>query len=154
MNRYLIRSLKYLLWLVILLALIFVLMTLTGTSRYGADESLHQLFGTSRGAMMICAIVLLALLYPRFGFVRRVLRADLGANREVILEAFARNAYKLVSENERGMAFRAVKPLKKWMLLGEDTIAVVPAPEGFALEGIRREVVNVEFRLKPFLILK
>ncbi len=151
MKQYLIRSVKYLIWLTILFMVVFLLMILTGGSQVGAAESLELLFGSSRGTMMICAIVFLALLYPRYGFVNREIRVDLSENRDVVLEAFSRSGYRLMEETEAGMVFRADAGWKRALLLWEDTLRVVPTPAGFAIEGLRREAVKVEFRLKPML---
>lgn len=151
MKQYLIRSVKYLIWLLLLFVLVFLLMILTGGSQVGPAESLQLLFGSSRGAIMICAIVFLALLYPRYGFVRREVRGDLAVNREALLEAFSRSGFRLESESEAGLVFRADTGLKKALMLWEDTILVTPTETGFALEGLRKEVVKVEFRLKPML---
>lgn len=71
MKTHIVRAVKYLIWLALLFTLVFALMISTGTSRVGAGEALHELFGSSRGMLMIATIVVLALLYPRFGFTRR-----------------------------------------------------------------------------------
>ena len=86
MKTHIVRAVKYLIWLALLFTLVFALMISTGTSRVGAGEALHELFGSSRGMLMIATIVVLALLYPRFGFTRRSVRADLKADRERILQ--------------------------------------------------------------------
>lgn len=151
MKQYLIRSAKYLIWLLLLFVLIFVLMILTGGSQTGPAESLELLFGSSRGAIMICAIVFLALLYPRYGFVHREIRADLSKNRDALSEAFTRSGYRMIEEKESGMVFRAATGWKRALLLWEDTILVEPTPSGFTLEGLRKEVVKVEFRVQPLL---
>ena len=151
MKQYLIRSAKYIVWFFLLFVVVFLLMILTGGSQVGPAESLDLLFGSSRGTIMICAIVFLALLYPRYGFVRREVAADLYENREALLTAFSRSGYRLVSESESEWVFRVTSGLKRALLLWEDTIRVVPTPTGFTLEGLRREAVKVEFRLRPLL---
>ena len=95
---YLRRSAKYLLWLIFLFALIFALMLSTGTSRVGADRMLGELFGSVRGAVMGAVVLLLAALYPKFGFTRRSVRGDLERDRERILHVFASGGYSLVSD--------------------------------------------------------
>lgn len=151
MKQYLIRSAKYLVWLLLLFMVVFLLMILTGGSQVGPAESLELLFGSSRGTIMMCAIVFLALLYPRYGFVRREITADLYENREALLTAFARSGYRLEIETESVWIFRAAAGWKRALLLWEDTIRVAPTPAGFTLEGLRKEAVKVEFRLRPLL---
>ena len=46
MKTYLIRSIKYLIWLALLFTLIFVLMIRTNTARAGGEQMLHELFHT------------------------------------------------------------------------------------------------------------
>ena len=116
-----------------------------------AGEALHELFDSSRGMLMIATIVVLALLYPRFGFTRRSVRADLKADRERILQTLHTSGYSLVAESEGTMIFRASSPLKRALLLWEDRIAVTADGESITLDGIRKEVVRAEFRLKSFL---
>ena len=150
-NRYLIRAIKYLIWLLLLVALILALLIGTGTSRYGFEETLGELFGSARGALMIGMILLLALLYPRFGYTVRAVRADMAANRDKILKAFEASGYRLESETPEGMLFRAATPLKKATLLWEDAIEVTGDGKYTLLEGVRKEVVKIEFRLKSYL---
>lgn len=151
MKTYIVRAAKYLIWLALLFALVFALMVSTGTSRVGAGEALHELFGSSRGMLMIAAIVVLALLYPRFGFTRRSVRADLRADRERILQTLHASGYSLAAESEGEMIFRASSPLKRALLLWEDCITVTADGDSITLDGIRKEVVRAEFRLKSFL---
>ena len=146
MKTHIVRAVKYLIWLALLFTLVFALMISTGTSRVGAGEALHELFGSSRGMLMIATIVVLALLYPRFGFTRRSVRADLKAD-----QTLHTSGYSLVAESEGTMIFRASSPLKRALLLWEDRIAVTADGESITLDGIRKEVVRAEFRLKSFL---
>lgn len=87
---------------------------------------------------MIATIVVLALLYPRFGFTRRSVRADLKADRERILQTLHTSGYSLVAESEGTMIFRASSPLKRALLLWEDRIAVTADGESITLDGIRK----------------
>ena len=85
MKTYLIRSIKYLIWLALLFTLIFVLMIRTNTARAGGEQMLHELFHTQRGWMMIGMLMVLAFLYPRFGFTSRSLKGSVATNRDDIL---------------------------------------------------------------------
>ena len=147
MKTHIVRAVKYLIWLALLFTLVFALMISTGTSRVGAGEALHELFGSSRGMLMIATIVVLALLYPRFGFTRRSVRADLKADRERILQTLHTSGYSLVAESEGTMIFRASSPLKRAL----KDAAFSFQPYWITLDGIRKEVVRAEFRLKSFL---
>ena len=47
--------------------------------------------------------------------------------------------------------FRASSPLRRWASLGEDAIVLTPGGGGIVLDGIRKEVVKVEFRIRSYL---
>lgn len=49
------------------------------------------------------------------------------------------------------MVFRASSPLKRALLLWEDRIAVTDAGGSVVLDGIRKEVVKAEFRLRSHI---
>lgn len=151
MEKYLIRSAKYLLWLIVLFAVILLLMQLTGTARAGAQESLEALFGSSRGATMLAMLVVLALLYPRFGFTSRTLPITLPNHAEAIMKTFTLSGFICVSQSPTEWVFQAATPLKKALLLWEDTIVVSATAQGITLTGIRKEVVKIEFRLRSML---
>ena len=137
---YIVRSLKYLVWLLLLFTLVFTLMLATGTSRADAGRDLAELFGSQRGRLMLAVIVVVAAFYPKVGFAR-----------ELILSTFRANGFSLVREQDGTMVFRASSPLKRALLLWEDRIAVTDAGGSVVLDGIRKEVVKAEFRLRSHI---
>ena len=151
MKTYLIRPIKYLIWLALLFTLIFVLMIRTNTARAGGEQMLHELFHTQRGWMMIGMLMVLAFLYPRFGFTSRSLKGSVATNRDDILRVAHRGGFSLVRETPGQLVFRASSPAKKALLLWEDTITVTQQGDQLVIDGIRKEVVRMEFRLKPAL---
>ena len=150
-NRYLIRSLKYLVQLLVFLAILFVAMALSKTSRVAPDELFEAIFMSRRGAMLLVAIVLLAAFYPRFGFVRREVAIDWVCDRTKIIEILALCGYEPVNEELDRVVFRASTPLKKLTSLGEDAVVLTPEVGKITLEGLRKEVVKIEFRLQSYL---
>ena len=108
---YIVRSLKYLVWLLLLFTLVFTLMLATGTSRADAGRDLAELFGSQRGRLMLAVIVVVAAFYPKFGFARRTVAADFTGDRELILSTFRANGFSLVREQDGTMVFRASSPL-------------------------------------------
>lgn len=90
---YIVRSLKYLVWLLLLFTLVFTLMLATGTSRADAGRDLAELFGSQRGRLMLAVIVVVAAFYPKFGFARRTVAADFTGDRELILSTFRANRF-------------------------------------------------------------
>lgn len=147
MKKNLIRSLKYILQLVVLFGVLFTLMKLSGTAN---DESFAEVFSSTRGILLLAAIILLAVFYPRFGFATRVVKADIAADREKIFQVMHMGGYSLESEQDGVMIFRA-GGLRRAMMLWEDGITVASDDNYITISGIRKQVVKAEFRLKSML---
>ena len=90
MKKYIVRSLKYFFALCVLCIALMGLMLMTGTSALSLDDTLYVMLHTDRYLMLFAAIVALAAVYPRFGFVVRRVEGDIEENREQILNAFGR----------------------------------------------------------------
>ena len=93
----------------------------------------------------------LAAVYPRFGFVVRKVEGDVEENREQIVNAFKSAGFSLRGEEDGVMTFRADGPLRKLMLLGEDEIKVSQYGQWIQIDGIRRGVARVEYRLDSYI---
>ena len=144
--KYLIRSVKYFIALCVLYLIIMALMLLTNTSVLTPSETFSALVHSTRGQVLIVAVVLLSALYPKFGFIRRQEK-----NREQILNAFVSEGFKPVRESEHEMVFRADSLFKRLTLLFEDEIRVTQTGEWITIEGIRRGVARVYYRLQSYL---
>ena len=149
--KYLIRSVKYFIALCVLYLIIMALMLLTNTSVLTPSETFSALVHSTRGQVLIVAVVLLSALYPKFGFIRRQEIGSLRKNREQILNAFVSEGLKPVRESEHEMVFRADSLFKRLTLLFEDEIRVTQTGEWITIEGIRRGVARVYYRLQSYL---
>lgn len=149
--KYFLRSLKYFCALCVLCIVLMGLMLMTGTSALSLDDTLYVMFHTDRYLMLAAAIVVLSALYPRFGFVVRKVEGDMELNREQIVNAFRSAGFSLRSEEDGEMTFRADNFFHKLMLLGEDEIKVTQYGQWITLDGIRRGVARVEYRLDSYI---
>ncbi len=149
--KYFIRSLKYFCALCVLCIAIMYLNRLVGTARLTVPETFEVMFHTPRGMMLPVVILLLAAFYPKFGFVVRQVEGDIVENRKQILNAFRSEGFSLRSEDEEGMIFRADNWGKKILLLGEDELKVSQYGQWIRIEGIRRGVARVQYRLDSYL---
>ena len=131
--KYFIRSLKYFVALCVICVAILALMLATGTSALTLDQTVYVMFHTSRYATLFAAIVVLAALYPKF------------------INAFKSAGFSLRGEEDGVMTFRADGPLRKLMLLGEDEIKVSQYGQWIQIDGIRRGVARVEYRLDSYI---
>ena len=149
--KYFIRSLKYFVALCVICVAILALMLATGTSALTLDQTVYVMFHTSRYATLFAAIVVLAALYPKFGFVVRKVEGDVEENRQQIVNALHSSGFKLVDEQEGVMMFRASTLWRRLLMLGEDEIRVSQYGQWVRLEGIRRGVARAAYRLDSYI---
>lgn len=150
MKRYIIRSVKYFVALCVLYAALMWLMHAAGQTVLTLRDTGAILFGTSRGWLMLGAMVALAAIYPRLSFLSRRVEGDITDNRRQIVAAFEASGYSLVSESDSRLTFRA-DGLRRLMLLYEDEVTVEQYGQWICLTGIRRSVVRVAMRMESYI---
>ena len=148
--KYLVRSVKYFCALCVLCIVLMGLNRAMG-SPLTIKETFYAMFHTTRGMMLPAAIVILAAVYPRFGFVVRKVEGDVEENREQIVNAFRSAGFSLRSEKDGEMTFRADTLSQKLTLLWEDEIKVSQYGQWIVLDGIRRGVARVQYRLDSYI---
>lgn len=151
MKKYLIRSVKYFIALCVLYLIVMGLMFLTNTSLLTPAETFRALVHSTRGQVLIVAVAVLSALYPRIGFVSRQTVGHLMTDREQVINAFASEGFRPVRESEYEIVFRGDTLLRRLSLLFEDEIRVTQNGEWIVIEGIRRGVARVHFRLESYL---
>ncbi|MBR6831543.1 MAG: hypothetical protein IKM58_05630 [Tidjanibacter sp.] len=151
-TEYIVHALKYLTKLIVLLLIIYALMFATGMARISADQFLHELFHENNGVMLILSLVVLAFIYPKFGFVKRTVEAGINTDHELIMRAFSMAGYVMTQQSEGRRVYRASSPMKRVMNVFDDKIVLTYDDEQhITLDGIRKEVVQMEFRLKSYV---
>lgn len=153
MKKYLIRSAKYFVALCVLLVAIMALNRAMG-STLTIRETFYVMFHTTRGLLLPVVVVVLALCYPRFGFIVRRVEGDTELDREQIVNAFRSTGFSLRREEEGTLFFRADGFVQKLLLLWEDEIRVSQYGQWIELDGIRRGVARVQYRLDSYLQMK
>ena len=152
--RYLIRSLKYFVFLcVLLLALVWV-MTISYPEVAGIDYWTMvraQLF-SKEGIWLSVGVVLLAAAYPRFGFMSsRIAGCQLQRDALRIDNAMMVSGFKLIDESETRRVYRAAGPILRMSMLFEDKIEVTAEEDGVVITGLRRQVVRIAIRLQGYM---
>lgn len=145
------RAVKYMVRLLVLVFALIAVMVATGMARTGADGNLADVFMTPKALLLFAIIVLWSLVYPKLGFIRQPLKMDFNAGKEQIQKVFSDNGFVLVEQKDNEMIFRMSSPLRRTLALWEDRIVVSATDGGIEMEGMRKEVVRIEFRLQPFL---
>ena len=153
MKKYLIRSAKYFVALCVLLVAIMALNRAMG-STLTIRETFYVMFHTTRELLLPVVVVVLALCYPRFGFIVRRVEGDTELDREQIVNAFRSAGFSLRREEEGTLFFRADGFVQKLLLLWEDEIRVSQYGQWIELDGIRRGVARVQYRLDSYLQMK
>lgn len=148
---YFLRSLKYFVAMTAFCLALMALMILSGTSLLTFDETLYLMFHSPRFLALLGALVVLAACYPRFGFVRRKVEGDVETHRTQIVNAFGSAGFSLESEADGVMTFRAEGFLHRLGLLYEDRITVSQYGQWILLDGIRRGVARVAYRLDSYI---
>ncbi len=145
------RAIKYFLSLCIIYAAVVYAMSFAGVSVLTPQETFGSLVGTSRGIIMIIAILALSFSYPVFGFMRQEVSGDMEIDRDAIIAAFAAYGFSLKSEGEGEMIFHNDNLIKKITFLFEDKITVSQVGNKLVVEGIRRAVPIVIYRLEAMI---
>ena len=153
MKQYLLRSLKYFLTLCVLLVALIWLKISYEKLPVTFWQMVEIYFSAWNGWAMAATIVVLSATYPYFGFVTRVVSADIVANREQIENAMAVSGLELCSSTKERLVFRATG-LQRLTLLFEDEVVVIPSAEGVIISGHRRTVVRAIIRLEGYLVNK
>ena len=146
--RYLIRAVKYFFAFCVLYVGVVWLSILT---QKGMDisvwDSISATMATERGRMLALAVVALSAAYPFFGFVKRSVKWDMATDADRLVEIFAAAGFALKLKGEGKMVFKANNILDRLVMLFEDEIVVEQQGEQITLDGIRRGVANVIYRL-------
>ena len=145
--RYLIRSVKYLLaFCVIYLAVVWLSLKTTRGMDVSVMDYVLATLQTTKGQLLMAAVVVLSALYPRFGFMTRRVECDMEEERDSLLANMALAGYTLREESEGRRVFRATSILDRIVMLFEDEIVVEQYAQWINITGIRRGVAKVVFQ--------
>lgn len=151
--KYFIRSVKYFFYFSFLTAAIVLALVLIGA----VEGDINSIFEGGYSALWKIAIffALVAAVYPKFGFVCRKLETTGSWDdvRNAAVKYFSEKPFKLESETADAVTFRRRDIIAKISKMGEDRITVRKAEDGFAMEGLRKDVITfatgLEYRLPP-----
>lgn len=151
--KYLIRSIKYFFYFALLTTLIITALVMTGL----AEGNIDDLFRGGYSAIWKIALffVLVAAVYPKVGFICRSVPAQGSWNdiREAVISFMKERQYDLETEDGQSVTFRHRGALNKLTRMYEDRITLTLTEEGFAMEGLRKDVfrlaTGLEYRLNP-----
>lgn len=139
--KYFIRSVKYFFYFAFLTTAIILALVLAGV----VEGDINAIFDGGYEAIWKIAIffVLVAAVYPKFGFVNRQLdtQADWDSIKKTALDYFQEKPYRLEAEGEDYITFRRKSPMGRLVKMGEDRITISKTDNGYCMEGLRKEVM-------------
>lgn len=150
--KYLVRSLKYLVVLCVLYVALIWIMGLTQPTEVSLWEQLLAHLNTRNGLYMVIVFVVLAALYPKFGFMRSsIAECSIAEDRVRIDNAMRVFGFRFVEERDGVLLYRAEGVFHRLSLMFEDHIEVRATAEGVELRGIRRAVARVALQLRSYI---
>lgn len=154
--QYFVRAVKYLLFLCVLYVglewLMLEFAPTEATAGYTIMDIMQLRFAESRGKMLVVALVVLAALYPRFGFMTsRVEGCNLERDGLRLDNAMFAHGFRLVEERDGVRVYRGDGIMRRLMLMFEDRIEVRSVDGGIELKGMRRNVARVVYQLQTYL---
>ena len=142
--KYIVRVLKYFVYITVLMALILLVLSLLGF----VERDVEGMFRNGWNSLWQIALMFLAVsaIYPRFGFCKRgaIIPGSFEEIRPGIVRYMAEHGYKLEREEGENMTFRCTSPVQRFLrLLGEDRISFERDRAGYYIEGRTKEVVRI-----------
>ena len=151
--KYFIRSVKYFFYFAFLTTAIILVLVAIGAVEGNIETIFEGGYSSLWKIAMFFALV--AAVYPKFGFVNRKLDTT-GSWDDVwnaAVKYFSEKPFKLESETADAVTFRRRDIMSKISKMGEDRITVRKVEDGFAMEGLRKDVIifatGLEYRLPP-----
>lgn len=138
--KYLVRSVKYFLYLTIILVL--VVFVLVQFNIVDADLSTMFVNGYDSYWQMALMLAVFASLYPKWGFSTRkaYINGSFEELKDGIVEVMENHGYVLESNEGEDMTFRKRSGLSKALKVWEDRISFSREIAGYRLEGLTRDL--------------
>mgnify|MGYP006923203878 FL=1 len=153
MGRYIVRSLKYLLFISVLyIALVWLMSVTSYSEKVDMWLLLESQLRSEQGTLLIVAFIALAIFYPRFGFMRRKVEGvDITRDRIRIDNAMRVYGFMFVGMEGETLVYRANGVIKRLSFMYEDRVEVRVVDGGIEIDGIRRAVARIAFQLSAYI---
>ena len=142
--KYLRRSIKYFIYLAIMLAIFIAALLALGFIEGPIDNIFKN--GADSIWQMALIVAAFAAVYPMLGYGKRNVRIY-GEPEQVwpeIVEFMKGRGYILTEGDAQGAKFRLASNLGRVMRMGEDTITFTRNIGGYSLEGRTKEIVRLD----------
>lgn len=141
--KYLIRSVKYFFYFSILCFAIVVALVFIGAVEGNIDAIFKDGYNSLWKIAVFFAVV--AAVYPKLGFISRGIPVDKDWNeiRDTVIEYFKDRRYDVESEDGDTITFRFRTIAGRLSKMYEDRITLTRTPEGYQMEGLRKDVLRL-----------
>lgn len=141
--KYLVRSLKYFVQLIIMLALFLVILVLLKV----IDADIDTMFvgGVSSLWKIAGIVAVFAAIYPRFGYASRriFLAGDFSEASPAVKEEMSVRGYVLEKTEGENMTFRIKSHVARFTRFWEDRITMTRTMNGWEIEGPAKDVSHI-----------
>lgn len=141
--KYIIRAIKYFLYISVFTALILTVLVLCGA----VSSDINEMFSNGYNSILKIALMFfcVSLVYPKFGYTKRgaVLPGEYCEIRNGIISYMEDRKYRLETEKDENLTFRMVSPVKRILRVGEDRITMTRDLAGYVVEGPSKDVIGI-----------
>ena len=141
--KYIIRVIKYFIYISVLLTIILAILTLFGI----VDGNPEVMFRNGYDSIWQIALMfgIVSAIYPMFGYMKKeaMARGSYDDLKPILVEFMKGRGYRLVSEKEETLTFVNNSFTKRLSRVFEDQITISKVFAGFEFEGLRRDVVRL-----------
>lgn len=146
--KYLIRSVKYFIYFSVICTAIILALILIGA----VEGDINAIFEEGYSSIWKIAIffALVAAVYPKLGFITRRLELEKPWE-QIRTDAVAymkERRYDLENETPEKVTFRFHGAAGRLSKMYEDRITLSHTPEGWLMEGLRKDVLRISFGLE------
>lgn len=146
--KYLFRSLKWLLWFVVIFALIILVLILVNPSDNFTFQNLFTeggMFKEGSQFKLLAFFIVAAAIYPALTYVKKEVFVDGSYEKckDKIFQGFTEQGYVFISEDSEKALFRKSSPLVRFMRNYEDKVTITKGESPLIMEGIRKDIIRV-----------
>ena len=141
--KYFIRSVKYFFYFAFLTTAIIFALIAIGAVEGNIDTIFEDGYNTLRKIAIFFALV--AAVYPKFGFITREIETDRSWEevRDTAAEYLKAARYVPEYESDDTITFRFSSMAGRLTKMFEDRITITRTPEGYYMEGLRKDVLRL-----------
>lgn len=141
--KYFIRSVKYFLYITVIITLILTILVLL--KMVSPDINVMFKNGWKSVGLILGMFAVISAIYPIFGYTKRLatVLGDHADLRNGVVELMESRGYKLESEADERMTFRSRSAVNRIFRVWEDRVTIEKGLGGFYVEGLSRDIARI-----------